>query len=436
MLLLTRLIGPANYGLYAGGLAIVTFVSDVARLGVEVHLVRREQEPDRFVYSQAVTLLLLVGVAVAGLSVLAQPLLRQWFEDQRFIPPLQALFLAVPLVLVYQPAFAALERELDFRKVAFLELAGQLIFYAAAISLALLTGSVWSAVVGFWLWQTWLVVGSFWAARLRPTLAWSPVLVREMVRYGLSYSAANWIWSARLLVNPLIVGRYLGPESVAYVSLAMRLVDVLSFVRAATWRLSIAALAKVQGDLVRLRRVMDEATMLQALGVAPFLCVGAAGVLALPALLGESWHPVIEIFPFIALGSLANAVFSMHSSVLYVLKRNRDVAVFHLAHVGLLAGGALLFVPVIGLIGYGLAELVAMASYVVIHRQVAKIFPVRYRTSAPWFFALAPPIFVALVPLPYAPLLFVPAVVLLSLSRYRRVVAHYVRHLRPRAAEG
>jgi O-antigen/teichoic acid export membrane protein len=436
VLLLTRLIGPAEYGLYAGALAIVTFVADVARLGVEVHLVRREQEPDRSVYSQAFTLLLLGGVVVAGLSVLVQPLLRLWFQDERFIAPLQALLLAVPLVLISHPAFAALERELDFRKVAFLELVGQLIFYTAAIALALIAESAWAPVVGFWLWQTWLVVGSFWAARLRPKLVWSPVLVREMLRYGVSYSAANWIWSARLLVNPLIVGRYLGPESVAYVSLATRLVEVASFVRTATWRLSIAALAKVQGDVDRIRRAIDEGTMLQILGVAPFLCAGSIGTLLLPDLLGGSWYPVIGIFPFLALGALANAAFSMHSSALYVLKRNRQVALFHVTSVGLLAGGAVILVPMIGLIGYGLAEVAAMAAYFVIHRQVANLLPIRYHTSAPWFFVLSPPIFVPLVPLPYAPLLFIPAVVLLSLPRYRRPLAYYVGQLRPQATEG
>jgi PST family polysaccharide transporter len=261
------------------------------------------------------------------------------------------------------------------------------------------------------------------------------MLVREMLKYGVSYSAANWVWSARLLVNPLVVGRYLGPESVAYVSLASRLVEVASFVRTATWRLSIAALAKVQGDLGRIRRVIDEGTMLQILGVAPFLCAGSIGTLFLPRLLGDSWYPVIGIFPFLALGALANAMFSMHSSALYVLKRNRQVGLFHLTSVGLLAGGSLILVPRIGLVGYGLAEVAAMAAYFVIHRQVTNLFPTRYHTSAPWFFALSPPIFIPLVPLPHALLLFLPVIILLSRTHYRRLLAGYVRQLRPQATE-
>jgi O-antigen/teichoic acid export membrane protein len=252
VLLLTRLLGPTDYGIYAAALAIITFVTDVATLGMDVYIIRREQPPDRFVCAQGFTLLLIVGVALAGLSLLAHPLLGLWFQDERFIPPLQVLLLAIPLVLIYRPALAALERELDFRKVAFIELAGQLTFYASSVTLALLFRSVWAPIAGFWLWQGWMAVATFRAAGLRPKLAWSSTLAGEMFRYGASYSAANWIWSARLLVNPLIVGRYLGPSGVAYVSLTLRLVDVLSFIRAATWRLSIAALAKVQGDLVRL----------------------------------------------------------------------------------------------------------------------------------------------------------------------------------------
>lgn len=436
VLLLTRLLGPTDYGLYVGSLAVVTFVAELAGLGVAVHLVRREEPPDRYVYSQAFTLLLLAGMAVAGLGLLVGPLLRLWLEDGRFILPLQVLLLGVPLMLISDLAFAALERHLDFRKVAFLELVGQLLFYGAAIPLAVYIKSVWVPVAAFWCWQTWLAVAGFWVARLRPRLAWSPPLIREMLGYGISYSTANWIWNARLLVNPLIVGRYLGPEGVAYVHLATRIVEVLSFVRAATWRLSIAALAKVQRDLVRLRRVTEEATMLQVIGVAPLLCIGAVGVLVLPRVLGPSWEPVVGIFPFVALAALVNAGFSMHSSALYVLRRNGQVAVFHLVYVGLLAVGALLLVPRIGLLGYGLAEMVAMAAYVIIHQHVMRLFPFSFRSSVPWFLAFAPPIFVTTVPLPYALLLFLPTIALLSLGRFRAVLGHYIGQLRPRAVKG
>src|SRR5690606_6802481 len=45
VLLLTRLIGPANYGLYAGSLGIVLTAGFVGRMGVDVCLVRRAEAP-------------------------------------------------------------------------------------------------------------------------------------------------------------------------------------------------------------------------------------------------------------------------------------------------------------------------------------------------------------------------------------------------------
>ena len=434
VLLLTRLIGPADYGLYAGALAIVTFTASVTLLGVEVYLVRREEPPDRRVYDQAFTLLLACGVAVALIAQVAVPTLEGWFTDARFLAPLQVLLLALPVMLISHPPLAALERNLDFRRVAFLELTGQLGFYVVALTLAFGGAGVWAPVTAFWVWQVWLALGSHRAARYRPRLVWSTALLREMLSYGLAYSASGWIWGLRTLVNPLIIGRFLGAESVGYVSLALRLVDVLSFVRDATWRLSIASLAKVQGEYDRLRRVVDEAMVLQVLGVAPLLGVGAAGLWLLPAVLGEQWEPVSDIFPLLALASLVNAIFNMHASVLYVLKRNGDVALFHAVYIVVLAGAAVVLVPAVGLVGYGLAELVAMVSYGVLHWKVTKLFPLTYRRSILWVIGLAPPMFAVLLPLPWGVLLLLPAVAPLAVTNSRRLLLRYAYQLLPRSA--
>jgi O-antigen/teichoic acid export membrane protein len=431
VLLLTRLIGPRDYGLYAAALAIVSFVSGVGRFGVEVYLVRREEPPDVRVYGQAFTLLLASGMGLTALCLVASPLLLYWYDEEQFLPPLRALLLGLPLTLLCLPAFAALERGINFRKVAILELVGQLIFYIVALPLALLDLGVWAPVTGFWVWQAWLVGGGYAFASLRPRLTWSPALLRDMLGYGIGFSVSAWIWGLRSLVNPLVVGRYLGPESVGYVSLAIRLAEVLSFVRDATWRVSITALARVQGTHARLRRVMEEAMTLQVLGLAPVLALGAAGLWAVPTLLGSRWQPILGIFPYIALGSLINAVFNMHSAALYVLRRNGAVALFHAAHIVLFAGGAMVLVPSVGLIGYGLAELVAVAGYVVVHWQITKLFPVSYRGTLPWLLGLAPAIFAMLLPLPWTLLPVLPVVVLLCRRDTRRFLARYARELRP-----
>lgn len=431
VLLLTRLIGPTRFGVYAGALAVVLFCGTIGRLGLEVFLVRREERPDALVYSQAFTLLLISGLGLAGLSALVSLLLRSWMLADGFLLPVQVLFLVLPLMLLQQPAFAMLERRMDFRAIAVIELSGQLAFYVVALPLALLGAGVWAPVVGFFVWQTCLCGGAYAAAGLRPRLVWSPSLVREMISYGLAFSASTWIWELRLLVNPLVVGHYLGAASVGHVSLAIRFVEVLSVVRSASYRLSIAALARVQGDRARLRRVVEEAMTLQVLGVAPLLGLGSIMLFVLPRVLGERWEPLGDVFPFIALASVVNAVFNLHSSALYVLKHNRDVALFHLVHIVLFASAAVALVPVLGIVGYGVAEGVAFIGYVVVHRQLSRVFRVSYRATLPWLLGIAPACFAIVVPWPWTPLLAVPVLALLVLRSSRTLLVHYARLLLP-----
>ena len=363
MVILTRLIGPANYGLYVGSLVITSFLSEVAVMGVPVYLVRREESPTEEVYHQAFSILLLSGLAIAGLGLLASPLLARWVEDPRAVVAIQGMVLILPLAVLDKPALARLERALDYRKVAGIELMVQLVYYALALPLAWWGFGYWAPIAGYALSQLWRVGATFALAHYHPRWHWSRELLLEMVGYGLSYSASTWVWRLRTLVNPLVVGHYLGPEGIGYVALAIRLVEVLSFVKTATWQLSIAAFAKIQQDLPRLRQALQEAMGLQLLGVGPIFA-GFALVTPwlIPLVYGNQWTPVLTLFPFIAMGYLLNAVFAMHSSVLYVLRRNRAVASFSSVHVALFSGSAVLLVDRLGLLGYGLAEVVAFSA--------------------------------------------------------------------------
>ncbi len=224
------------------------------------------------------------------------------------------------------------------------------------------------------------------ASAYRPRLHWESARVRAMVGYGLGFSASIWVWQLRVLVNPLVVGRYAGADAVGYIALAIRMVEQLSFLRYVTWRLSIPALAQVQGNLARMVKAISEGASLQTMASGfPLVAFGLVAPWIIPATFGSRWLPVLEVYPFIALGILANAAFNMHSSALYVLQKNWQVTLFHLAHIALFAGAAVLFVPYIGVRGYGWAEVVALPSYIFIHASVvAYIGRPRYAHAAIW----------------------------------------------------
>ncbi len=184
MLLLTRIIGPVGYGLYFTAFGIAIFLSQVSRFGVDVFLVRRKQAPDDDVYHQAFSFLLLSSTALALLGLALSPLTGRWLGDTRVLPPLWALLGILPLTVLSAPPIARLERVLDYRKVAGVELMEQITYYSSALVMALAGFGVWALVAGYALSQVWLVLASHVVARYRPAWHWSTPLVKEMLTYG------------------------------------------------------------------------------------------------------------------------------------------------------------------------------------------------------------------------------------------------------------
>lgn len=435
IILLLRALGPEEYGLYAAVLGINQYLFSLGHLGIGVYLVRREGETRVQDFQQALSLLLVLGAGLFLLAWASLPLLGRWLGMEGFAPVALSIFAGLPLGLLTLPLSAYLERRLEYKKVALVELGGQIAYYFVALALAHRDFGVWAPVLGWWS----QLLFTFWGLRRAVPVPflwfWDWAKVKDMVGYGLGYASSSWVWELRNLVPPLVVGRYLGPEAVGYVSLAVRFADILGFVKGATWRISLAALAKVQGDKGRLARAIVEATELQVLAVGfAYLGFALVGPWLVPKLFGAGWAPAMSLFPFIAVGSLVNAVFNLHSSALYVLGRNRDVTVFHLVHVGLFALVAWWGVRKLGLLGYGWAELAALLSYAVLYLlTVRSIGPLDQRMALLWAFLLGLALFWYILGpwalLPLLGLFLVPA----SRSRMRELGRRAMGGLRPTA---
>lgn len=365
LILTTRILGPESYGTWVAASGVYAYLLSLSGWGVNVYLIRREADPSTQDYHQAFSLLLLLGSVGAGLAFVALPLLQHWVHIEAFGPVAMALFAGLPINLVASVPLALLERALDYRKVAIIELSGLIVFYLVALPLAYQGLGPWAMVSGWWATQLLTLGLLYWMSGYRPRFYWDGARVRTMVGYGLGYSASEWIWNLGNLVNPLIVGRYAGAEAVGQVGLAIRIVEQLSFViLTPVARLSIPLFARLREDRNRLVKALTEGTALQILTLGPILAgFGLAAPLIIPPLIGPQWLPSLEVYPFIAAAYLCGSASSLHFSILFVLGRLREVALFRVTHLLVFAGSALLLVPRFGLRGYGWADMVALPSY-------------------------------------------------------------------------
>jgi PST family polysaccharide transporter len=385
MFVLTWWIGPHAYGTFVTAVGLTTFFASLTRFGVDTYLVRCETPPDSKQYNVAFTLVGANSVALLLVGLAIIPLLRHWYAESEFVAPYVVLLLSVPLTGMAGLPTAKLERELKFGMLAGIELGAQFGAFLVALALAWRGFGLWAPVMGLFAWQSIALVGACGAARFSPRLQFDFDHARTMLVFGFGFSASVRMWQLRTLINPLLVGRFAGPEGVAFVAFALRVVEALGFVRTAAGRLAIAALARLQHEREQFRQVLERAQLVQVITLGPLLCGFAlCGPWVVPRLLGPRWLPSLQVYPLIAAGVLVNSIFNLQASALFVIGRHWAVMWGYTTHVVLLGAATFALLPQMGIAGYGWAEIVACAGYIFIGLALSNAVPLSYRKLLPW----------------------------------------------------
>lgn len=372
LLFVTKSIGVQNYGVYVSLVAIQGYIVSIASLGLNIFIIRKVSEPEIEDYHTAFTIMSLLVISLSSISSII--LLRtNLFPALKSSPTaiivihLGAFFQIVNLI-----GMSSLERRFLFTKVASSDLIGQMVGVGISVILVIIEKSASSPILGYAAGQFISSLFTLFVSGYRPRIMIKGDLWREMVLYGVSYSASMWIWQARALVNPLIVGVILGPSAVGLIAIVQRLLDMFSFFKIAIYRLSIAVLGKIQNDNIRILIVLKIASNLQLI-IISFIVLTyiSIGNKLMVNFFGDEWRGLIYLFPFIAFSSIMNSSFSLYSSVLYAIKENALVAAFHSVNVILLALTAIIMIPHLGAIGFGIAEIVSAISYIFLYNVVS-----------------------------------------------------------------
>ncbi len=426
-----RLIGPSAFGIYTAASAFALFMASFAQMGLEVYLIRLGPAVEARRYNQAFSLLLVTSVAVTAVGEALTLAVGGLLRPIGVLEPLRVLLLCIPLNVLWAPAQAAIERRFDYRTMGMIELVGDVILYATAIPLALTHHREWSLVAGFFAWQGWLFVATWVASRLRYRWDWSWEAVREFIRHGLGFSSSDWLRRASDLVNPLVVGTFLGAAGVGYVAFAQRLVDTLGFAKRSAFRLGLVAMSRVPDrDEKRLRYSIEEGSLLQLLSLGiPFACFSVCARWIVPVVFGPQWVRGLPVYGLLALAATVGASGLVQSTFLYSRGRNLVVATTVALRVLVLGVSAVVLVRVTGLDGFGWASLGALGALGYLHVVMRQMFAFSYRKVIPWLVVLGPVIAFPVTPMPGA-LFLLAGLPLVALPPMRREIVRLVNLFR------
>ena len=355
LLLLARLIGPAEFGLAALALGIVHFLHLFVEVVFHDAIVQRETLDESHV-DTAWCASAAAGIGLAGACVLWSPAAAALFGAPELDAVLDWMALSLIFGGVSGVLVARLRREMEFRAVALRSLVGRTAGAAVGIALALAGFGVWSLVAQHVIAAAAAALCVWIAVPRRPRLRFAPARFRELLRFALPAFGSHLVWNATQRALPLLVGYLLGTTPLGYFNVAHRMVDtVRAGFGSAVSHVSLVLFSRRQRDRAALGRLYREATGLTCAAVLPVfagLAVCAAPLVAV--LLGPGWEPAAPVVQVLAAGAMLGFVRFFPSVALRAVGRPELTLI--VAVVGFAASiGALLVFGRSGLLAAALA---------------------------------------------------------------------------------
>jgi O-antigen/teichoic acid export membrane protein len=394
VLVTARLLGPANYGIVTVSFGIFYFLTWSLKLGAQVYLVRQPNLSEEVVV-QMQTFYVTLGVFACVILWFLAPVAGWWAKQSEVTHAFRWLLPAIWMNLVSSPSTSMLERKVRFVEIGFIEAFCQTVNYGLSIALVLAGWGYFSLIIATVVRFTIMAFISYALHPVPWSWRWQWKVIVPALRYGSTYSISDLLGSLKNLRVSLLVSRFVGVEAAGIIGIAIRLVDQLSMLRSIILRMSLSVMAKLIDDPEKTRRVISKGMAYQALlngGVCAFFSVSSAWVI--PLMFSKSWLSTAEIFPFIAIGALAIAIFDLHTSTLFAAGHNRDVVLFNFLYAGTLWLTSSLLTPRLGILGYGVSEVLALPIFFSLHYSVLKLCGSPNYWNTLWIFlATAVPLF-------------------------------------------
>jgi PST family polysaccharide transporter len=147
LLVLARLLVPADFGVVAAATVLVSFSQTLADAGLGRAIVQRADRVDESSTTAFWMNLVLAGAVMLAL-VAAAPAIATFFRDARITDVVRVLALQVPLAAMCTVQVARLQRELAFKELFVVRLATAALPALVSIPMALHGHGYWALVAG------------------------------------------------------------------------------------------------------------------------------------------------------------------------------------------------------------------------------------------------------------------------------------------------
>lgn len=324
LLVLARLLLPADFGLIALAMSVILIIEGVLALPLIQALVRMPN-PTPSMYETAFTLGLIRGGVIALIvALLAHPFAR-FFDDPRLVGLICALALSPILSGLASPRLAVFQARIDFRRNVWMELSGKLASLFVATAIAMTTRSYWAIAAATITAPAVAAIVSYVFAPFRPRLSLTDW--RQFADIISWQSAAQFFDSVGWQLDKLVLGRFTSPEALGrfYFADNITATPLRSVIAPLVLPLT-AAFASVESLEARRMAYCKASSALVAIGAPVMISLGLLAEPAIRIAFGDKWREAAPLLTWMALSSVLLLPVNPMPAVALVLKKTKLIA--------------------------------------------------------------------------------------------------------------
>lgn len=320
-IVLARLLTPADFGVMAVALVILSIFSVIADIGFSQALIHFPL-PTRDTLSTlywlslglACLLMLVLDAIAQSLSVLYQQ--PELFHVILILSP------TLPIGAAGQQFRILAEKDLRFRTLAWIEVVAVIAGFSVALVLAIYQAGVYALVVAT---LTGTLVGSALAwmllsQDLRPLLRFKLDSVTNYLRYGVYRLGDALLINVNAQMDILVGGAFAGANNMGAYAVPRNQSQMLatSLINPVVTRVLLPVMAKVQNDQNKLKSIYLQALrMTSAINFPLYVALAVWAEEVVSVLLGPQWSEAVWFMRVFAIWGLIRSVGNLTGTLLY-----------------------------------------------------------------------------------------------------------------------
>ena len=220
MVVLVRLLTPADFGLIALATSLATSLDAFLAVGVYDALIR-DAKPDRTLYDTGFTLNLIRSALVAAIVLAGAVPAARFFDDERLVPILIAVACVTMVAGFNNVGVVEFRRELRFEKEFTISILPRIAGIMVSIGSAAIFRNYWALVASIVVMRVLTLIMTYTMHPYRPRLglrAWRRIV-------GFSF----WTWLSSIVaivkerIDSVTIGKFLGAGSVGVYSVGLEI---------------------------------------------------------------------------------------------------------------------------------------------------------------------------------------------------------------------